>query len=86
MLVVGPPRGGESSSIVIPTIALPSGPIVATSTKSDLVHVIARRRAQLGRVWLWDPTGTTAIPPGVERLRWSPVQGHQDWDTAIARA
>jgi type IV secretory pathway TraG/TraD family ATPase VirD4 len=86
VLVVGPPRSGKTTSIVIPTIALHRGPIVATSTKPDLVHVTARRRTQLGRVWLWDPTGTTATPPGVEPLRWSPVQGCQDWDTAIARA
>src|SRR5580704_7336087 len=73
-LVVGPPRSGKTTSVVIPTIALHRGPVVATSTKHDLVQVTAWRRSQLGRCWLWDPT-TTAPMQGVEPLRWSPLQG-----------
>jgi type IV secretion system protein VirD4 len=86
VLVVGPPRSGKTTSIVIPTIALHQGPIVATSTKADLVTITAGCRARLGRCWLWDPTATTPLPAGVEQLRWSPIQGCQHWDTAIARA
>jgi type IV secretion system protein VirD4 len=85
-LVIGPPRSGKTSAIVIPTLALHQGPAVATSTKHDLLHVTAWRRSHLGRCWLWDPTNTTAAMPGVEQLRWSPLQGCQSWDTAIARA
>jgi len=50
------------------------------------LQVTARRRSQLGQCWLWDPSST--IPPlsGVEVLRWSPVQGCETWDGAIARA
>src|ERR1700738_2496143 len=48
-LVIGPPRSGKTSSIVIPTLALHRGPAVATSTKPDLLHVTAWRRAHPGR-------------------------------------
>jgi type IV secretion system protein VirD4 len=84
-LIVGPPRSGKTTSIVIPTIALHRGPVVATSTKHDLLQVTAWRRSQIGRCWLWDPTKTTPIL-GVEQLRWSPLQGCENWDTATARA
>jgi hypothetical protein len=40
----------------------------------------------MGRLWLWDPSGTLDVPDGVEELRWSPVVGCQVWDQAVARA
>ena len=40
----------------------------------------------MGRLWLWDPSGTLEVPDGVEELRWSPVVGCQVWDQAVARA
>ena len=86
VLVVGPPRSGKTTSIVIPTLALHRGPAVVTSTKPDVLSATAFRRRQLGRCWLWDPTGTTPRPQGVEELRWSPVQGCERWDVAVARA
>jgi type IV secretory pathway TraG/TraD family ATPase VirD4 len=86
VLVVGPPRSGKTTSIVIPTLALHRGPAVVTSTKPDVLSATAFRRSQLGRSWLWDPTGTTPRPQGVEELRWSPVQGCEKWDVAVARA
>ena len=85
-LVVGPPRSGKTSSVVIPTIALHPGPIVATSTKYDLLAATAWRRSHLGRCWLWDPAATNQMPEGIKPLRWSPLQGCADWDTAVARA
>jgi type IV secretory pathway TraG/TraD family ATPase VirD4 len=86
VLVVGPPRSGKTTSIVIPTLALHRGPAVVTSTKPDVLSTTAFRRRRLGRCWLWDPTGTTPRPQGVEELRWSPVQGCEKWDVAVARA
>jgi type IV secretory pathway TraG/TraD family ATPase VirD4 len=86
VLVVGPPRSGKTTSIVIPTLALHRGPVVVTSTKLDVLSATAFRRSQLGRCWLWDPTGTTPRPQGVDELRWSPVQGCEKWDVAVARA
>jgi len=40
----------------------------------------------MGRLWLWDPSGTLEVPDSVKELRWSPVVGCQVWDQAVARA
>lgn len=85
-LVIGPPRSGKTTAVVVPAVALWPGPAVVTSTKADILRVTTRHRSRTGKVWLWDPTGTTPLPDGVERLRWSPLQGCADWDTAIDRA
>jgi type IV secretory pathway TraG/TraD family ATPase VirD4 len=62
------------------------GPVVATSTKPDVLRLTAWARSRLGRLWLWDPSGTLEVPDGVEELRWSPVVGCEIWDQAVARA
>jgi len=85
-LVIGPPRSGKTTSVVIPTVAAHDGPVLVTSTKHDVLHATIRRRRQLGTCWLWDPISTGPFPAGVEPLRWSPIQGCQRWDTAVARA
>jgi type IV secretory pathway TraG/TraD family ATPase VirD4 len=62
------------------------GPVVVTSTKPDVVQLTGWARSRLGRLWLWDPSGTLEVPDGVEELRWSPVLGCEVWDQAVARA
>lgn len=85
-LVIGPPRSGKTTSVVIPALTLWPGPAVATSTKADILNVTTLHRSKTGRVWVWDPTGTVTLPTGATALRWSPLQGCADWDTAIERA
>ena len=48
-------------------------PVIATSTKPDVLAPTLGIRSGLGRCWLLDPTGTVSVPPGVTRIRWSPV-------------
>jgi hypothetical protein len=87
VLVLGPPRQGKTSAIVIPTILAASGPLVATSTKEDVLLTTAPTRAQVGRCWLFDPSGTVRLPPSVapsiQPLRWAPVQACSTWDGAV---
>lgn len=87
VLVVGPPRQGKTSAIVVPTILAASGPVVATSTKEDVLIPTAPTRGQVGTCWLFDPSGTVALPssimPSVKPLRWTPVQGCSRWDGAV---
>lgn len=85
-LIIGPPRSGKTTSIVIPALTLWPGPAVATSTKADVLCVTAASRAGRGKVMVWDPTAKMAMPEGVEPLRWSPLLGCADWDSAIERA
>ena len=85
-LVLGPPRSGKTTSVVIPSILAAAGPVLSTSTKRDCMEVTLGARAQLGRCWLFDPTGTVPAPPGVCRLGWSPVTASRTWDGAVAMA
>jgi type IV secretion system protein VirD4 len=83
VLVLGPPRQGKTSAIVIPTLLAASGPVVVTSTKEDVLLATSTTRSQVGTCWLFDPSGTVATPPGVKRLRWAPVEGCTSWDGAV---
>jgi len=89
VLVLGPPRSGKTSAIVIPAMLAASGAAVSTSTKRDVLDATLGARAQLGQVWLFDPAGALQQPPpGARRLSWSPVAAAPSWDEAltIARA
>ena len=85
-LVLGPPRSGKTRGFVIPNVVGASGPVVSTSTKPDVMRSTASIRATGGRCWLYDPTGQTAAPTGVEPLRWSPVPRAAQWDPAVLAA
>ena len=85
-LILGPPRSGKTSRLAVPNLRIHPGPAVVTSTKTDIAAATHPWRARLGTCWLWDPTGTIQPPPDVRPLRWSPVVGCQQWDSAVARA
>lgn len=83
VLVLGPPRAGKTSGIVIPSVLSAPGAVVSTSTKPDVLGATATARARNGPCLLYDPSGTVAAPRGVERVRWSPVTGCAHWDDAL---
>jgi type IV secretion system protein VirD4 len=86
VMVLGPPRSGKTTSLVIPNALLAPGAVISTSTKPEVLVATWAERSRLGRCWLFDPTGTTPALPGVIPLRWSPVAACTDWDTAIRTA
>lgn len=88
VLVLGPPRSGKTTTLVVPNVLAAWGPVVSTSTKPDVLAATVDARRRRGRCWLYDPSGTVPPPPGVERLRWSPVASALTWDGAllVARA
>lgn len=86
LLVLGPPRSGKSSGVVVPNIAMAKGPVVATSTKSDLIPPTLASRKRLGRVRLFDPSGTVPPPAGVEPMSWSPLTSALTWNGALGVA
>jgi type IV secretion system protein VirD4 len=86
VLVLGPPRSGKTTAVIIPTILTHPGAVVSTSTKPDVMSATAGARSQRGQTWLFDPTGTADPEPGVEVLRWSPVLCAHDWDAALLMA
>jgi type IV secretory pathway TraG/TraD family ATPase VirD4 len=87
VLLLGPPRSGKTTGVIIPAVLAHAGPVVCASTKPDVLAATAAARSRLGTVWQFDPTGTHHAPGAVE-LRWSPVTAARSWDGAlmIARA
>ena len=85
-LVLGPPRSGKTSSLVIPNILLSDGPVVSTSTKPDVMRATASSRSCDGWAFLYDPSGEVECPRGVERVGWSPITTAKTWDAAVVTA
>jgi type IV secretory pathway TraG/TraD family ATPase VirD4 len=85
VLLLGPPRSGKTSGVIIPGVLSHTGPAVCASTKPDVARATARARSRFGRVWMFDPTGANA-GAGAEQLRWSPVRASSSWDGALLMA
>ncbi|MDN3294636.1 type IV secretory system conjugative DNA transfer family protein [Streptomyces ficellus] len=81
--VIAPSGAGKSRTVVIPACLDAPGPLVVTSTRADVLDVIAEPRSRMGRVWVFDPLDTVGWP---ERMVWDPVAGCQDGETATSRA
>lgn len=89
LLVLAPPRSGKTSGTVAPMIVDHHGPVVATGVRSEILNwTHAHRAARGGPLWLCEPMlpADAHIPDGVQRVRWSPVAGCEDYVTAQLRA
>jgi len=86
VLVLGPPRSGKTSCVVVPNVLAAPGPVVSTSTKPEVMQATLAARRRLGRCWLYDPSGTVPLGEGCERLRWSPISSARGWDDAVLTA
>jgi type IV secretion system protein VirD4 len=86
VMVLGPPRSGKTTAVVIPAVMSAPGAVVSTSTKLDVFGATAAHRSQSGQVWIFDPSGTGTVPPGARRLRWSPVIAGRSWDDTLTTA
>ena len=83
VLLLGPPRSGKTAAVVIPNVIAACGPVVAASTKADLLATTWSARSRVGPVQLYDPSGTVPCPQGVERVGWSPLGLARSWDGAV---
>jgi type IV secretory pathway TraG/TraD family ATPase VirD4 len=88
VMVLGPPRSGKTSAVMIPALMACCGAAISTSTKPDVMRATLPARSEIGQAWLFDPSGTedTALPAGVRRLCWSPVAASATWDEALVMA
>ncbi|MHB8245955.1 MAG: type IV secretory system conjugative DNA transfer family protein [Acidimicrobiales bacterium] len=86
LLVIGPPRSGKTSAVVVPNLVSACGPVIATSTKPDLLLTTAPSRNRVGECMLFDPSGSVPTPAGVRRVAWSPLSGSKEWDGAMLMA
>jgi type IV secretion system protein VirD4 len=79
LVAFGPPQSGKSAGLAVPALLEWDGPAVASSIKTDLLGVTARRRRALGTVFVFDPFGLA----GERSHTWSPVHGAATWDGAL---
>jgi type IV secretion system protein VirD4 len=86
LLVLGPPRSGKTSGVLVPNLLAANGPVLCASTKPDALGATARARARLGPCGLFDPSGEVPVPPGCERVGWSPLHGAENLDEALLLA
>src|SRR5664279_1512542 len=86
VLVLGPPRSGKTSALLIPNILCANGAVVTTSTKPDVLDATLAARSLVGTCHVFDPSASVADRPGVHRLRWSPLPACRSWRTALATA
>ncbi len=90
VMILGPPRSGKTSAIMIPALMACCGPAISISTKPDVMRATIAARSEIGQAWLFDPSGTesaaTGLPDGVRRLCWSPVAAAATWDQALVMA
>lgn len=78
--IVGPPRYGKTSGLIIPAVMHWAGPVLCTSTRGDILDFTGDRRRAVaaeagGAVHVYDPfdsTGRTAT------MGWSPLAGCDD--------
>jgi type IV secretion system protein VirD4 len=85
VLVLGPPRSGKSSGVLIPAVLAHPGAAVSASTKPDVTEATVAARSRLGSVWQFDPTGRSSGTE-TQSLRWSPVPAARSWDGALLMA
>jgi type IV secretion system protein VirD4 len=86
VMILGPPRSGKTTSLIIPNVLASNGAVVSTSTKPDVMAATLSARSALGTCLLFDPTGWVERPGGVLPLRWSPLQSCTTWMGALAMA
>lgn len=84
LLLIGPPRSGKGTNIVINSVLDAPGAVVTTSTRTDTLALTLKSRERTGPVAVFDPQGLA--PRLGESIRWSPVRGCQDPTVAMIRA
>lgn len=77
-------RAGKTRSLVARRVLEAPGAVLATSTKVDGIGLtwLGRLKATGGRTWAFDPMGKSLGPLPI---RWNPVLGCENFDTARER-
>ncbi|MFF3786366.1 type IV secretory system conjugative DNA transfer family protein [Streptomyces sp. NPDC001933] len=83
VILIAPPREGKTSQLIIPWILDFPGPVLATSSKVDILYATAKFREALGPVMALDPTGLSGWPA---QLKWSLCDGCEEFSVARKRA
>lgn len=80
--ILGPTGSGKSVFVSVRAALDAPGPLVATSTKPEILDAITEARSALGRIHVFDPLDIAGWP---QRMVWDPVAGAEFAETAVAR-
>lgn len=81
---MAPTGAGKTQNVMIPALLTAPGAAVATSTRADILDVVATARRAAGHnSWVFDPLNITGWP---YPMAWDPVAGCEQTERAIARA
>ena len=83
LMVLAPTGVGKTYRVTSRAALDAPGALVVTSTRPDLLDVIATSRERKGRVWVFDLLNLSSWP---EPMRWNFVRGCEDSSVARARA
>ena len=85
-MVLGPPRSGKTTSLIVPNVLSNNGPVLSTSTKPDVLDATVGARSALGQCYLFDPTAAVGSGRPLPPLRWSPLQSCGTWLASLSMA
>jgi type IV secretory pathway TraG/TraD family ATPase VirD4 len=78
VIVFGPTDSGKTTAVVIPALLRHRGPVVALSSKGNLVRTTHEARERIGPVHVYDPMGITDH----DCIAWTPLRTCHEWDDA----
>jgi type IV secretion system protein VirD4 len=81
--VLGPSESGKTSCVVIPEALDHDGPLLAPSSRADVMAAAWKSRSRRGPVLLFDPLQDA---PALPLLYWDPVRACADTAVAMRRA
>lgn len=80
--VMAPTGGGKTVYVMVEACLSAPGPLIATSTRPELLDAILESRTAKGTVWVFDPLDVAAFP---DAMVWDPVAGCEKSQNAVAR-
>src|SRR5690348_4481676 len=75
LLHIAGPRSNKTSAVVVPAVLSAPGPLIATSNKVDLHILTCGLRAQVGRVFIFDPQHIAGV---AQTWWWNPLAAIRD--------
>jgi len=86
VLVLGPPRSGKTTSVVVPNVLIAPSSVVVTSTKRDVIDQTYRIRNKIGPCYIFNPANESSLHNEVETIGWSPLDYSAEFDKALLTA
>ncbi|MCL5048612.1 MAG: type IV secretory system conjugative DNA transfer family protein [Firmicutes bacterium] len=86
VLVLGPPRSGKTTSVIIPNVLTANSAVIVTSTKHDVVDQTYLFRSRIAPCYIFDPTQSASFSEEITSIGWSPLDNANQFDRALLTA